>query len=328
MDVKQLPKIELHCHLDGSLGLELTRKLLKKRGEDWTIEGLRKALQAPEDCPDLSEYLRRFDLPNQVLQQPGELQSAAFDLAKRASEENVKYLECRFAPVFSTAEGLRVTEVLEAVEKGLEEAKALTGIESGIIVCGMRGLGEEANLSMLKSAMELKGCGVVACDLAGDEKAYPVGEFEYFFKKAKEYGLPFTIHAGEQGSRENIYGSIEFGASRIGHGIAMMGDRRLQELCRDKRIGVELCPTSNLQTKAISDFSWYPFREFYEAGIPLSINTDNRTVSGTDLTREFQRIFDQFRIPEAFEKIYKDSAEVSFAPDEVKEHLLREWKNL
>lgn len=323
-DIKKLPKIELHCHLDGSLGLGLTRRLLQVRGEEHSEEELRRLLQAPTDCGSLSEYLRCFDLPNEVLQTREELKAAAFDLAERASQENVRYIECRFAPTFSTAEGLSVQQVLEAVAKGLAEARERYGIESGIIVCGMRGLSEDANLSMLHDAMELYGSGVAACDLAGDEKAYPAAGFSYFFERAQRYGIPFTIHAGECGSRENIRASIEMGARRIGHGIAMLGDIRLQKLCADRHVGVELCPTSNIQTGAVDNFSRYPFREFYEAGVPLSINTDNRTVSGTDMTTEIKLIADSFALTEEeYCRIYKESVEYSFAGDDSKEKLLQ-----
>lgn len=322
-DVKNLPKIELHCHLDGSVGIETIQRLLRARGEEHTLAELEQLLRAPQDCPDLSEYLQRFDLPNQVLQTREELSACAFDLAGQAAGEHVNYIEVRFAPVFSTAEGLSVQEVLAAVEDGLGRAKKQYGIDTGIIVCGMRGLSEKANLAMLHDAMELYGSGVVACDLAGDEKAYPATEFGYFFEQARKYKIPFTIHAGECGSRENIRASVEMGAARLGHGIAMLGDRQLQKLCADRHVGVELCPTSNLQTKAISDFSRYPFEEFYEAGIPLSINTDNRTVSGTDMTGEIGRIDEAFGLTEEkYRRIYEASVECSFACEDVKHRLL------
>lgn len=325
--INEIPKIELHCHLDGSISPKLARKLLEKRGESYSIEELKEKLQAPADCQDLSEYLQRFDLPNQILQTREELYEAAYDLAERAAGENVRYLETRFAPKFSTAEGLSVKQVLESVQKGFLEAEKKYGIRTGIIVCGMRGLSENGNLSMLKEARELFGYGVVGCDLAGDENAYPVSEFAYFFEKAKEYGMPFTIHAGEQGKKENIRGSIELGASRIGHGIAMIRDKNLQQLCVDKHVGVELCPTSNLQTKAISSFANYPFREFFDGGIMVSINTDNRTVSGTDMTKEFSRILFSFPMEEAdLARLYQDSVDSSFASDEVKQQLLDDYR--
>lgn len=324
MPFTNISKIELHCHLDGSLSPQLVKRLLHERGEDYEIKELKQMLQAPANCASLSEYLRCFDLPNEVLQQPQELEAAACELAMQAAEEQVKYIEVRFAPQFSTAEGLSVTQILESVIEGLRQAKLACGIESGVIVCGMRGLSEEANLSMLKEARQFLGCGVVGCDLAGDEKYYPVSLYTYFFEAAGRYQMPFTIHAGECGNADNIRAAIELGAARIGHGIAMYHNRELQQLCADKRIGVELCPTSNLQTQAISDFRNYPLREFMDAGIPVSVNTDNRTVSDTNLTREFTLLQEEFSLQEeVFEQIYRDSVACSFASDDIRHKLLQ-----
>jgi adenosine deaminase len=175
---------------------------------------------------------------------------------------------------------------------------------------------------MLRDAREFLGAGVVGCDIAGDEKAHPNAEFADIFAAAKRYEMPFTIHAGECGSAENVRTAIELGARRIGHGIAMSGHPELIQLCASKKIGVELCPTSNLQTKALTDFSKYPFTEFYEADIPLSVNTDNRTVSGTTCTDEYMRLTDAGMFKEAMcEKIYHASLASSFASDDTKQKL-------
>lgn len=322
-----MPKIELHCHLDGSMGLEITQTLLNQRGEQYTIEELRKRLEAPMDCKSLAEYLERFTLPIRCIQTKEGLCKAAWDLAKSAAAENVKYFEVRFAPSFSTEEGLSVCEVIESVEKGLKQAEAEADIRTGILVCGMRNLPMDINLSMLKQARELFGKGVVGCDLAGDEQAYPTAQFEEFFTLAKRLGIPFTIHSGECRSTENIRDAIAFGAKRLGHGIAMEKDEELIRLCAEKRIGVELCPTSNLQTKAVASMQQYPFRRFFDAGIPVSVNTDNRTVSGTSSTKEFSTLCHSCGLSkEEQKKIYQDSVEMSFADDEVKHALLQAWK--
>lgn len=324
-----MPKIELHCHLDGSMGVDVTRRLLAERGESYEREELVRLLEAPADCESLAEYLERFDLPIRCLQTREGLFAAAEDLALTAAKEHVKYLEVRFAPSFSTAEGLSVREVIESVQKGLAAAEEQADIRTGIIVCGMRHLDMETNLAMLAAARELYGCGVVACDLAGDEKAFPNAQYAEFFERARALGMQYTIHAGECGSRENIRDAVALGASRIGHGIAMRGDAELIRLCADRRIGVEVCPTSNLQTKALRDFTDYPFLEFYEAGVPLSVNTDNRTVSATSSTDEFMRLAEAGMMNERIsEKIYRDSVEMSFAGDEVKHKLLKDYDSL
>lgn len=326
MDLKQMSKIELHCHLDGSMGVEITKQLLAEIGQQYESAELIPLLRAPQDCQSLAEYLKRFDLPIQCLQTKEGLFRSAYDLAVAASKENVKYLEVRFAPEFSTAQGLTIQDIIESVENGLAQARKETDIYTGILVCGMRHLPMENNLAMLKAAAELYGAGVVGCDIAGDEAAFPTALFREFFAVAKDIGMPYTIHSGEQGSVENVREAIELGAKRIGHGIAMGKDEELIKVCANKRIGVELCPTSNLQTKAVKTMQEYPFRKFFDAGILLSVNTDNRMVSGTDCTREWELLQNTYDIgEEAMKKIYQDSVETCFAPDEIKDILLKKW---
>lgn len=325
--IPNMPKIELHCHLDGSMRIDTTQSLLIEQGRQYSQEELHELLQAPMDCPSLADYLKRFDLPIQCIQTKEGLFASAYDLAKDAAKENVKYMEVRFAPSFSTQEGLSICEIIESVENGLRKAREEFDIHTGIIVCGMRNLSMDTNLSMLKQARELFGEGVVACDLAGDENAYPTSQFVDFSETAKKFGMPFTIHSGECGSIENIKVAIELGAKRLGHGIAMAKDEELIRFCAQKRIGVELCPTSNLQTKAVLSMEEYPFRKFWDAGVLLSVNTDNRTVSGTSMTQEMQFLSDRYELDEeVWKKIYKDSVEMSFASYNSKNALLAAWK--
>lgn len=327
MDLYTMPKLDLHCHLDGSMELKTTQKLLQQLGEEYSLEELDGLLQAPEDCASLADYLKRFDLPVKCIQTKEGLYLAAKELAVSAAEENVKYLEVRFAPSFSTSQGLSIREILESVENGLADARKLHDIKTGIIVCGMRNLDNEVNIDMLKQSREMLGVGVVACDLAGDEKAYPTTLFSDYFELARKYKIPFTIHSGECGSELNISTAIEYGAKRLGHGIAMGKNMTLLNVCADKKIGVELCPTSNLQTKAVTDFSTYPYANMRDCNVPLSINTDNRTVSGTNSTKEFGKIVDSFSISdEELKKIYMDSVDMIFADDDCKHELLKKWE--
>ena len=149
---------------------------------------------------------------------------------------------------------------------------------------------------MIRTAREYLGNGVCAADLAGAEAIYPMSEFMELFGQAKKLGMPFTIHAGECGNVQNILDSVEAGTLRIGHGIAMRGNSEVQKMIREKGIGVEMCPISNLQTKAVESESQYPLREFLDNGIKVTINTDNRTVSNTTMTKELQFIQEHYRI--------------------------------
>ena len=324
-----MPKIDLHCHLDGSLAPELVRELLAEENVSYTEDELLRLLRVPEDCPSLAVYLERFALPIRCLQTRDHLSRAAYRLAMDAAAEHVVYLETRYAPSCSLEQGLTVQDTIEAVEEGFAKARrevlANGGfVETGIIVCAMRHLPMEENLRMLRAARELLGSGLCACDLAGDEAAFPMNQFTDLFEEARKLGLPFTIHAGECGSRENIRGAVELGASRIGHGIAMKGDPELEALLAARHIGVEVCPVSNLHTKASKSISDCPVREFLNAGIPVTVNTDNRTVSSTDSTRELALLDEAFALTEEeLQQLYRNAVEIAFTDDDVKEQLLR-----
>lgn len=209
MDFRIIPKIELHCHLDGSMSIDITKELLKERGIVMSDQELKIKLEAPEDCSSLAEYLKRFDLPISLIQTGKGLERAAYDLAKSAAAENVKYIEVRFAPIFSTNEGMKIPEIIESVQKGLSKAQEEFGIYSGIIVCAMRHLDSEINISMLQQSMELYGAGLVGCDIAGDEKPHTNSEYRAFFEEAKRLGIPFTIHSGECGNPNNIIEAVD-----------------------------------------------------------------------------------------------------------------------
>lgn len=177
---------------------------------------------------------------------------------------------------------------------------------------------------MIRHAREFLGEGVCAADLAGDEAAYPMEGFLELFGEVKKMDMPFTIHAGECGSAKNIKEAVEVGASRIGHGIAMREDPEARCLCRERQIGIEMCPVSNLQTKAVPDRREYPMNLFLEERLLVTVNTDNRTVSGTTVTDELKFIQKNYGIKdEEIFRMMKNAVEVSFADDAVKGRLLR-----
>ena len=219
---------------------------------------------------------------------------------------------------------MNCNKVIEALLAGLEKGKRDFGIEYGVITCAMRHHSEEENARMLRTAREYLGHGVCAADLAGAESLYPMSEFMELFKKTKALGMPFTLHAGECGSVQNILDSVETGAGRIGHGIAMRGYADVQKELQKKGIGIEMCPISNLQTKAVESTKNYPMREFLNAGLKVTVNTDNRTVSNTTLTKELEFIQKNYRITdEEIHLMMRNAVDVAFADDAVKERMLK-----
>lgn len=317
--LRKMPKVDLHCHLDGSLPVSMVSKLLNR-------EVSSSELQVEKDCRNLAQYLEKFELPLTCLQTVQGLSIAAFEFMKSLVDEGIVYVEVRFAPLLSIQEGLSCREIIEAVLEGMEKGKQAFGISYGVIACAMRHHSEEDNLDMLTIAKEYLGNGICGVDLAGNEAAYPMHEFTSLFEKARQLGLPYTIHAGECGSVENVVDAVSCGAKRIGHGIALRGHKEAQELCKTKEIGIELCPTSNFQTKAVLCVEEYPIREFMDKGLLVTVNTDNRTVSNTTITQELEFIQTQFQVSdEEVIQLQKNAVKVSFATPQVKEELLKKY---
>ncbi len=313
---KGMPRLDLHCHLDGSLSQRFFEKTLGR-------EVKLAELQVEPDCRNLAEYLAKFALPFEGIQSAENLKLAGYDFMRSAKADALDYVEVRFAPVSSCMEGLDVRTVIESVLAGIRRGEEEFGVACGVIVCAMRNHSEEQNRNMLRVAREFLGEGVCAADLAGDEALYPMRQFTELFREVKRMGMPFTLHAGECGDAENIAEAVECGASRIGHGVAMSGRADVMELCRDRRIGIEMCPTSNIQTRAVADFSVYPMREFLDNGLLVTLNTDNRTISGTTLAREIRTARERCGITdEDVARMMRNAVEVSFAPDELKHELL------
>lgn len=321
MNLLQIPKLELHCHLDGSLPLDFVREQLG----DSNI--MQVNLQAPKDCNSLAQYLERFDLPIRCLQTVEGIEKAGYSFIESVAKENIRYIEVRFAPLFSVNEQLSCRKVIESLLLGLERAKRDFGVYSNVIVCAMRHLPLEQNIEMLRIARELLGLGVCALDLAGDEAAYANSEFRDLFMQARKWEMPFTIHAGECGNVSNVREAMDMGAKRVGHGIALMKDQDLLKEFRHKHIGIEMCPTSNLQTKAIENWESYPIFDFLKNDLKISVNTDNRTVSGTTMTNELELICHEKEEGESLiYQLLNNAIETSFASDDIKNQLNEEVK--
>ena len=326
MNFSTLPKIELHCHLDGSLRPETIIDIAKREGirlPSIEIEELEKELIAPLECESLDEYLKRFAIPNLVMQSKGNLRRITFELFEDSAQENVKYMEVRFAPLLHVAQGLRVEEVIESVIAGMKDAEAKFDIKGNIILSCMRTMSVESAFEVVEKGKEFLGKGVVAIDLCASEEAGFCGQFVEPIALAREYGYHVTIHAGETGVGKNVLEAVELlGAERIGHGVFIKDCTGAYDIVKEKQVVLEMCPTSNVQTKAVNHFSEHPIYQFHQNGIKVTVNTDNRTVSDTTMAKECTIIFNEFALSEKdYRQIYLTSVEASFADRETKEKL-------
>ncbi len=323
--ITRMPKLDLHCHLDGSITPETLSRLARQQNLPLPPGGeaaLLAHMQAGDHCRDLLDYLARFDFVLPYLQTAQALRQAAHDLVAQAAAEQVRYIEVRFAPRLHLGRGLTLSQATEAVCLGLAEGQQATGTIARAILIGMRHEPVQHNLALIELAAAFAPQGVVAVDIAGDEKNYPPMTQRLLFEQAAARGLAFTIHAGENGPASNIGDAVSLGAARIGHGTSLRDDPALLELVRQEGIGIEMCPTSNIQTRAVAGWQQYPVADYLAAGLMVSVNTDNRTVSGTTSTREYTILAERFAFtPAQLVQVVRNSLATAFLPQNEKSAL-------
>ncbi len=331
MNIERLPKIELHCHLDGCVRVETMYELLKEQGdiENIELEDFRNLASIMGECNSLIEYLERFKYPGKVMQTKENLERITYEVLEDMHRENVVYAELRFAPYLHMEKGLSFDEIMESVIKGMERARESFDIIGNLILIAMRHEDEENSINVAKQGEKYLGKGVVGFDIAGNEADFPPKIHEKAFRFAKEAGYKITIHAGETGVVSNIYDAIELGADRIGHGIAAIKDKLLMEKLADEKIALEMCPISNMQTKSVENMKDYPIKTFLDKDIEVTINTDNRTVSNTSLTKEIEFCMKEFDLNETdILKVLENSANASFANEDDKNKIKNIIRNI
>ena len=289
--IEKLPKTDLHCHLDGSMRLKTILELAEKQGVKLPSdneEGLGKAIHKGEICKDLEDYLVAFDVTCSVLQTEESLYRAAYELGLDAAEEGVRYLEVRYAPVLHQARGLKLTHIIDSVLEGLRAAKHKTRIKYGVILCGIRHMSPDTSLRLAELCVAYKNRGVVGFDLAGAEANFPAKEHRQAFQLILKNNVNCTAHAGEAYGPESIGQALHYlGAHRIGHGVRLREDGDLLNYVNDHRVPLECCPSSNVQTRAVDDMKAHPLKFYFDYGLRVTINTDNRLITDTTVSKEY-----------------------------------------
>lgn len=313
--VKQLPKAELHCHLDGSMRtstiIELAKQYQVQLPSD-DPEVLKAILEVGENCTSLEEYLKAFDITCSVLQTHDSLTRATYELAEDCAAENIRYLEIRFSPILHLNKGMKLTEVVDAVLYGKIMAEKKFNIKIGIIICGMRHFAPEKSLILAELAVAYKNRGVVGFDLAGAEENFPAKKHQEAFHLIITNNINTTVHAGEAYGPESIHQAIHYlSANRIGHGTRLRENGDLLNYVNDHRIPLEMCITSNVQTKAVETWENHPIKFYFDFGLRVTLNTDNRLVSKTTLTDEYMIAINKF----------------GFTPDELKYLIINGFKS-
>jgi adenosine deaminase len=290
--LRRLPKAELHQHLDGAVRPDTAVDLARAAGIDLSLDEARRRLVAPARCRDQAELLSYFDLPIRLLQSSEALQWTARDLVEDMAADGVTYGEIRWAPRLHLEDGLGVTDVIEAVASGVAEARTALGASApliGLVVTAMRSHPPGANVELAQRAAAF-GPPVVGFDLAGPEADYPAPPHAAAFRAAGAAGLRLTAHAGETPGTDRIWEVLEFGVARVAHGATAIGDDALLGELRQRGVTLDLCPTSNVQAGIVPDLAAHPVSRLHRAGVSVTISTDDRTVSHTNLSQELARV--------------------------------------
>lgn len=311
--------VELHLHIDGSLSVPIARRLAELDGTPLNLsdEQIFDRISVGDECEDLGEYLDKFEFPLALLQTSAQIEESVYLVQEELRERGYAYAELRFAPQSQCARGLTQREVIEASLAGLRRSS----FEARLILCCMRGADNlAANLETVELAAEYLGDEVVALDLAGAEALFPTADFAPVFARARELGVPLTLHAGEADGPESVRAALAMGATRIGHGVRAVQDPQLVAELAARQVPLEVCPTSELQTGAILDLE--PLRVLHEAGCLVTINSDNCAVSNTWVGRELALVAQTFGLDDgAVERLLLNAVEASFADEATKVRL-------
>src|SRR5579863_9159450 len=292
MELRPLPKIELHLHLDCSLSYQVVSTL----SPSVTREEYQRDYIAPARCANLADFLSRAPKGFQLMQTEDSLRLVTEDVFQQLVEDGVIYAEIRFAPLLHTERGLSDERVVAVVESAVERLIRETGMQAGLILCTLRHFKEAESMRTAELVEKFRGSRVVALDLAGDEAGFPMDAHVEAYRYAREHGLFRTAHAGEALGPKSVWETLRLlDPQRIGHGTRSIEDPKLVEHLRQKRIHLELCPTANVQIiPSIRSMEEHPIDRLYRAGVSLSVNSDSRMLTPTTLTREYESLQHNF----------------------------------
>ncbi len=325
--IAKLPKIELHCHLDGSLRPETVWELAHEKGFKLPIQNksdVKKFFNAT-GRKSLSDYLTLFGYTVPLMQTRDGLKRCVTELIQDFAAETGKYIEIRYAPFLHTQERLQPEHVVEATIKGLRDGEQKTGIKARLILIAMRQESAELSLEVARLAVAYKKKGVVAFDIAGPEKGHPPEKHSKAFDYAKSNDLFVTIHAGEEDCSDYIGQALNLSTDRLGHGLHLeFATDLVQDEVKEKKIALETCPTSNLQTKSWDRYSLHPLYRYHQEGFRVTVNTDNRLMSDTTSTQELVHMQEAFELDLKILRTFtQNAARAAFLPEAERADLLK-----
>lgn len=323
---RHIPKIELHRHLEGSLRLETLRQLAVEHDIPLPGGDFRALVQMQWSDPlNFTSFLSKFQVLRQFYRSPEIIRRITREAIADAAADGVVYMELRFTPAaLARLQGYPLDAVIDWVRETAEEASRAYAIETRLIVSVNRNEPVELAESVARLAVDRLDCehngGIVGMDLAGNEANFPGLPFADLFREAAESGLHLTIHAGEWGPAANVRQAIQrFNAERIGHGVRIMEDPSVVELARERGTVFEVCATSNFQTGVIGTLADHPLARMIDAGLLVTINTDDPSVSGITLSDEYRLALEELRLDQrTLANCTVNAVRAAFVPERVR----------
>jgi adenosine deaminase len=318
-ELRALPKVELHLHLDCSMSYRSVSALVPAM----TRERYEAEFLAPRKCKSLIDYFRYLAPPLKLLQTREALSIQTVDLMRQLAEDNVIYAEVRFAPHLHRQNGLSTAEVVETVLAAMEDGRRLHSVEARLILCTLRPDNTILGLDLVDIADRYRDLGVGGIDLAGDEAGYPLTKHVPVFREAAARGLNITAHAGEAAGAQSVREVVEkLGVRRVGHGIRSIEDPHVLDLLVERGVHLEVCPSCNIQIDVYDRYENHPVDRLRQLGISLGINTDARGPTALTLVEEYQRLHHVFGWTEPqFQAANRAALSVAFVGPKVRETL-------
>lgn len=317
--------IDLHLHLDGAISVSSAKQLAQIQGIEIpeNEDELLRLMRFDPETMNRADFFDKFAFPCSLIQTEIGISTAVYNLCRELQEQSICYAEIRFAPSKSCDKGLTQDQVVEAALDGMNRS----GLPANLIVCCMRGFDYAINAETVMTAKKYLGKGVCALDLAGPETPFPTKDYEDVLMLAHENNIPLSIHAGEADGAESVWNALKFGAIRIDHGVKSMEDPSLVEHLAKNKIPLTICPTSNVQTGIFNSLSELPIRTFLNAGVIITINTDDPSIEGIDLKTEWEKVIQTFSLTDdEVRTIMLNSITASFASEDQKATLRKQMK--
>ncbi|MGD9489620.1 MAG: adenosine deaminase [Calditrichaceae bacterium] len=330
--IKDMPKVELHLHLEGAFTFEFLLSLIEKYGGDPSVKTI-DDLKNKFVFTDFAHFIELWYWKNRFFRRPVDFEESAYHTLKNLSEQNVIYSEVFFSPWDFASDNLSVEEITEATIAGVKKAEADFPIKCGLIADIVRDYGSENAVDRVKQMIPFRDSGVIGIGLGGSEQKYPPQAFAAAFQYAGKHGFHLTAHAGEAAGPESVRSAMDdLAAERIGHGVRAIEDPALIEDLKQKRIPLEICVNSNLKTKVYPSPTSHPVKKLYDRGLVVTINSDDPAMFGCTITDEFLLLYDKigFRLP-SFKKLTENAIRSSFLPKSTKllylERIHGYWEN-